>query len=345
MESNNKFSREDSFLNYCRNCLHNILLYADEKNLVTDCIKLKSEEELIELEKSDDAQQWLINNGYKAEMYYLYYKHLFFSLLVDFSNYYNTSIDRAFYGNINVAWSLLRKPFQETLAYLEWLYVDKDELLKLMIEEDNVEKYEIMGKGLREKRKNNIHKIQSPHESHPIDMYDFRYSYNQELTINGILQATNHLITTKPALKTSPSGLNFVFLNEETINNNLEFYFISVPYVMGYTMKLIMKMFGEIAKLNDYSIGMNEINLTLKNLNSMNILEKSNKFLDFEHIDIYCPRCGKKFNSYKMWIDFTCNQLECDCCSYKIDTDKFIFDFEETNYTKFDMEDSQNGQT
>lgn len=338
------------FLNYCKTCLFNMVQYADKNNLVSECINLKSNDELnaikeIDNGKYENIEKWLINNGYKNDIYNVYYKHLFFSLIVDFSNYYNASIDRAINGNINVAWSLLRKPLQETLAYFEWLYVDKDELLKLMLEGDDVKKYEIMSKGLSEKRKEHIHIIQPMHESDLIDMYDFRYSYDKELTINGILQATNHLITTRPVLKTSPSGLNFVFPNDEIISRNIEFYYTSVPYIMAYAVKLIMKMFGEIAKLNTYSILMNHINLMLKSLSTMNIFEKANKLLNLEQVYIYCPQCGNKHNSQKSWIDFTCNQFECECCHNKINTDKFIFDFEDVDLTSNKMKENQNGQT
>ncbi|MBD5116854.1 MAG: hypothetical protein HDT48_05015 [Ruminococcaceae bacterium] len=331
------------FLNYCRICLFNIVQYADENKLSGETIKFKTNiDKTIFQKESDNAEQWLMDNGYKDIMYEFYYKHLFFSLIVDFSNYYNASIDMAFNGNINVAWSLLRKPLQETLAYFEWLYVDKNELLNLMIEGNDTKKYEIMSRNLKEKRKKHIYLIQGTNESRPIDMFEFRYSYDKELTINGILQATNHLITTRPALKTSPSGLNFVFPNEENINRNIGFYYTSIPYVMTYTMKLIIEMFGKIAKLKDYSILMNQINLTLKSLNAMNIFEKSNELLNLKQLNIYCPQCGKKYNSKKVWFDYTCSQFECNACHNKIDTYKFIFDFENINMIKQSQNRPQN---
>lgn len=110
-------------------------------------------------------------------------------------------------------------------------------------------------------------------------------------------------------------------------------------------MKIIINMFGKIANLKNYSILMNHINLTLKSLNAMNIFEKANKLLNLDQVNIYCPQCGKKHNSHKKWIDFTCDQFECDYCHNEIDTYKFIFDFENINFTYNDTEESQNGQT
>ena len=108
--------------------------YTDKHTLVSEQINYRSDKDRLELEKAINnnqmsAEQWLNENGYKDAAYNLYYKRLFISLLVDFSNYFNASIDMASEGNINVAWALLRKPLQESLAYFEWLYVNKNELI------------------------------------------------------------------------------------------------------------------------------------------------------------------------------------------------------------------------
>lgn len=109
------------FLNYCRASFLSIIEYVDKNHLSDEPINYKSDKDRVIFEdvcKDKDAEQWLIDNGYKDVVFNFYFKHLFFSLLVDFCNYYNASIDMAFNGNIYVAWALLRKPLQETLAYV-----------------------------------------------------------------------------------------------------------------------------------------------------------------------------------------------------------------------------------
>lgn len=342
-----EFLSSHNFLDYCRKCIISMIEYTDEKRLADQPIKYKSDDDRVAYEnfcknKDNNAEQWLMENGYKDVMYSFYYKQLFFSLLTDFSNYYTASIEMAFNGNINVAWALLRKPLQETLAYLEWLYVDGKELLELMIEGNDVTKYEIIKRKFDGKRKAHIDQIQAQRGSSQIDMFEFRYSYENEFTLNGILQATNHLITTRPVLKTSPSGLNYIFLDDDIVNRNIGFYYTSIPYVMLYAIDVIMHIFEGIAKLGDYTGIVNHLNLWLRNLCAMRItFEKAKELLALDKISLYCPKCGKEHNSDKVWIDFSYNHFICGHCRKKINTSQYIFDFETVKVVNSEMEENE----
>lgn len=328
----------NNFLNYCRRCLMDMVEYADKHELKKEPIHYRSDNdrkcvEKIFKSKVEDTDKWLINNGYKDVIYNFYYKHLFISLLVDFFNYYSASLDMAFSRNINVAWALLRKPFQETLAYIEWLYVDKDELLTLMIEGNDVNSYEIM----RDKNKirKHINLIRPYNTSCPLDMFEFRYSYKERETLNGMFQATNHLITTSPVLKTFPSGLNFVFTNDETFYRNTGLYYTSLPYIMEYAMEVIMKIFGDIAELSDYTVTINYLNMMLKAFQVISYsdgYEKIKELLDLENTYVYCPTCGKLHNSDEIWERFAYGDYECSSCHRKIDTHQYLFDFEDSTF-------------
>lgn len=322
------------FLNYCSCCLLDIIKYVDENHIAKENLHFNDKRLADEFQSKcatlteDEKTSWLINNGCKNDIYNFYYKHLFCSLIVDFSNYYNASVEMAYKRNIYAAWALLRRPLQETLAYLEWLYVDRYELIKLMLEQDDTKKYELMSRVNKSKIKNHIQEIQAEGEKGIIDLYEFRYSYDTEFTINGILQATNHLITTRPALKTSPHGLNFVFQNDDTINRNTGFYYTSVPYIMLNAMKIIFGMFFEIANLDEYSQNINYLNLSLKNFGAMPIeFEKSKEILQLSDRKIICPHCKKGYSTNEKWIDFTNNRFKCDKCFTELDTFGFIPDY------------------
>lgn len=335
------------FLNYCRVCFSSIIEYADKKHLSKEAINYKSDTDRMAFDcicknQNKDVDQWLINNGYKDVVFNFYFKHLFFSLLVDFCNYYNASLDMAFNGNIYVAWSLLRKPLQETLAYIEWLYADKDELLNLMIDSTDVSSYEIMKN--KAKIRQHIDLIQPHGSSEKMNIYDFRYSYKKQLTLNGILQATNHLITTRPYLKTSPSGLNFVFPDDDSIHRNTGFYYTSLPYVMKYTVDLVMKIFGNIAELSAYTIAMNSLNATLKAFQAMSVpYEEAKELLDLGKIPIYCPVCGQAHSTDEVWINFAYSYFECSKCHKKINTYQYLFDFEDITFVTDEQEEKKNG--
>lgn len=345
-----EFLPSHNFLDYCRKCIISVINYTDENRLGDQPIKYKSDDNRVACEdfcknKDNNLEQWLMENGYKDVMYSFYYKQLFFSLLIDFSNYYTASIEMAFNGNINVAWALLRKPLQEILAYFEWLYVDKDELLGLMIEGEDVKLYDIMSPKLKEKRKEHISQIQAKRGSGTIDMFEFRYSYNDTHTLNGILQATNHLITTRPALKTSPSGLNYIFLDEDIVGRNIGFYYTTIPHVMLYVMDIIMYIFEGIARMGDYTGIVNHLNLWLRNLCAMRItFEKAKELLALDEISLYCPKCGKEHNSDKVWIDFSYDHFVCEHCREKVDTNQYVFDFETIKVVNSETEEKEDGQ-
>lgn len=345
-----EFLLSHDFLIYCKMCISSMIEYADRKSLVRESINFKSNNDRIAFEnfckdKDNNAEQWLMDNGYKDVMYSVYYKHLFFSLLVDFANYYNASVDMAYERNINVAWSLLRKPLQEILAYIEWLYIDKNELLELMIEGNDVKSYEIMSRQLKQKRKDHIDQIQAQKGTSTIDMFDFRYSYKDALTLNGIMQATNHLVTTRPALKTSPSGLNFIFLDDDIMDTNIGFYYTTIPYVMLYAMNIIMDMFWKIANLGEYTLLLNGINLLMKCFYTRRLtFEEAKEMCALDGIPLCCPECGKKYDSDEVWIDFFCNRFKCEECGKKINTYQYIFDFETINLINKETEKNEDGQ-
>lgn len=334
------FLHYHDFLNYCKNCLIDILKYANKHELNKEKLNFNTDSDYIYFKKlcdNDDIGRikWLIENGNKDAIYNCYYKQLFFSLIADFLDYYTVSIENAFKENMNVAWSLLRKPFQETLAYIEWLYVDKNELLDLMITSKDVSSYEIINKKNRPKLKKHIQIIEQFESSQILNMYDFRYSYNKEFTLNGILQATNHLITTRPALKTAQSGLNYIFWNDEMKTKSVGFYYTSIPYVMRHMLQITMEMFGYIAKLKDYTKLMNGLNLMLKYLYTLHSPFKDIKeLLPLEQVTVVCPKCGEKHNSDKMWMNFTYDCFECSKCHEKINTYQYLFDFEEITFIK-----------
>lgn len=331
------YARYD-YLNYCKHVLLDIVKYADEHSLTTTTIPFKNDSDrkiFADLCESDDEKgmKWLLENGYEYSVYDCTYKHVFFSLIVDFSNFYNVSIEQAFAGNIAVAWSLLRRPLQETLAYIDWLYLDKHELIKRMLHSDNVEDYDLNTK--KDLRRSIVEEVYKYTKSDDFDVYSFRYDKKYESSLDGILNGATHLITTyNKHFKTPPSSLNFVFNEKEDREKCVNMYFTGVPFVMHYTMHTIMKLFGEIANLKDYTLLMNEYNLRLKNLKALQTmsLEEGIKIAEIE-FPIYCPKCGNTMGTLDDWQAYAYKSIKCNQCQNEIDTIGYIFDFEEIDFT------------
>lgn len=101
-----------------------MLKYADEEKMASVSIDLGNGEN-IEFEQDEKWQEWLITHGHREEMYEVYYRHTFFSLVADFCSYMLESINCAAKMKVAVSYALLRKPLKDTLGYIEWLRVDR----------------------------------------------------------------------------------------------------------------------------------------------------------------------------------------------------------------------------
>lgn len=332
------YARYD-YLNYCKHVLLDIVEYADKHSLTTTEIPFKNDadrknfENLCEL-NDENGMKWLLNNGYEETIYDCTYKYVFFSLLVDFSNFYGASIEQAFAGNITVAWSLLRRPLQETLAYIEWLSLNHYELIKMMLNSGDVKSYDLKSKKNHQLRKNIIDEVYKGIKSDDFNVYDFRYSKNDEYSLDGILNGSIHLITTyNEYFKTVPSSLNFVFDDKAGREKCINMYFTAVPWVMYYAMRTIMKVFGDIAQLKNYTLIMNEYNLRLKNLKALQTmsLEEGLRVAEIEY-PIYCPKCGNKMETHTEWQAYAYKSVICPQCKNEIGTFGYIFDFEEIDF-------------
>ena len=126
-----KHYQKHNYLTYCNDILVSILRYTDQHRLSSVQIRFKNEADaklFSQLEKdSDTLQDWLLQNGYKEQMYEGYYRHTLFSLIADFCHYMLESINCAAKMKVAVSYALLRKPLKDTLGYIEWLYADRTE--------------------------------------------------------------------------------------------------------------------------------------------------------------------------------------------------------------------------
>lgn len=314
-----------NFLTYCNDVLVSILQYSDKTKLSTVQIDFKSGEDCKTFENSEDWQEWLIDNGFKTEMYEAYYRHTLFSLVSDFCHYMLESINCAAKMKVAVSYALLRKPLKDTLGYIEWLFADRIELLDLLINGKPEEL--IITKELAKKHTEAVEK-----KFGGCSYFDFRYNKSEQTSLEHIWNNASHLVTTRYKLsKTEPGNLNFVFADEKCLREYSDYYYLVVPGVMMYAMSLICSMFEEFAPLNDYTLIMNKINRLTR---SYSVIESSSfemveKMIDETDIPVICPRCGlKKKMTAKTIFKFINGSIRCNRCFKTINTGRYIFDWE-----------------
>lgn len=319
-----------NYLTFCNDVLVSILQYADANKLSGSKLIFKDKAEADAFEQaekeSDDWQEWLLQHGHRDEMYEAYYRHTFFSLIADFCSYMLESINCAAKMKVAVSYALLRKPLKDTLGYIEWLYVDRNELLDLLVHgkpSDLEIKRQIARKhtSLMEEKRGST------------SYYSFRYDMDSDTSLEHIWNNANHLITTRGKFsKTAPGSLNFVFTGESDLRKFSDYYYTTVPAIMSYALNLICDMFESFAPLTEYTLLINKTNRTLKALS----LVDGAGFDDIERIykesgfPIICPECKQSFEmTDDLLLSMANDELVCPNCQKKIDTTRYMFDWED----------------
>ena len=240
------------------------------------------------------------------------------------------SINCAAKMKVAVSYALLRKPLKDTLGFIEWLYVDKNEVLDLLIQGKPAD-LEIS----KDKAKTHTTIVEQKHGGN--SFFSFRYDKTSETSLEHIWNNASHLITTKYKIsKTEPGNLNFVFADESILRHFSDYYYLTVPAIMMYAVDLICDMFEEFASLNKYTIMMNKLNRIVRATVILNEapFEQINGLYRDLNIPIICPRCGLEMNMTDRRIyKSLCGKSRCIRCFKLIDTGRYIFDWEKISFT------------
>ena len=175
-----------NYLTYCNDVLVSMLKYADEEKMASVSIDLGNGEN-IEFEQDEKWQEWLITHGHREEMYEVYYRHTFFSLVADFCSYMLESINCAAKMKVAVSYALLRKPLKDTLGYIEWLRVDRNGMLDLLASGKPEDLVITKEKALE-------HTSLMEGNCKMSSFFDFRYNKASETSLEHIWNNANHLI-------------------------------------------------------------------------------------------------------------------------------------------------------
>ena len=326
-----EFRDYHNYLVYCNDVMVSMLQFCDENQLSNERIPFISQEHndyFQAMSKDNDGkwQDWLINNGYKETMYRSFYKHTFFSLLSDLCHYMFESIHCAAQMKVAVAYALLRKPLRDNLYYLEWLHVNKEELIDKIL---NGQPDDITIN--KQRAKLHIDKINPDSTSFAQMSFLFRYDKNDEKSLEKIWNKANHLITTHSYTKTEQGNINFIYSTQDELENYTGFYYTVVPYIMSYIITLLAPMFEEIAGLSTYTSYMNNLIRDILYASALEAEEQETlkELLNKEKIPVFCPSCGHQDDwGDHLLVQFSQGGFTCPKCFSKIEFTGYVFDWE-----------------
>jgi hypothetical protein len=212
----------------------------EENEMSMGTLSLKNKNELMSIETSNESIiTWLLNNGYKDTAKKLVMKFVFHSILADFCHYVYESLVASAKCKLSVAFTLLRKPFKDSLFYLEWFIHNSDEFFDCFME--NPEAYaidKISADRKKEIIKGVVNKIDPMWPQFETDLYNYRYD-KQSLGGEQFWNRANHLVTTCKHFRTNTGDINFVFMTPDVIEELWNQYYKLVPFLLAYTQEIV----------------------------------------------------------------------------------------------------------
>lgn len=163
-------------------------------------------------------------------------------LLEDFCTYMEESIDCVVRFKPQVAFTLARKPLIDDIFMLMYFLYDKKQALDFIYGDDSQKKDLGKQKEFDEKLCKECSEIIGEKNDENF-LFFLRHSENL-YGIKSVCDKASHIITSRKNIKTEAGELNFVFVNQETIDFYIKKYCKTVSVILIY----ITRIAGELTK-------------------------------------------------------------------------------------------------
>ena len=235
-------------IEYCETCLNICEAFFLELNNQESCTipiedaqlkeQIKKAQSVCEIEEIARTNSLLDN---------MYNKRLLKYLLMDFCIYVGQSILNIKQFNPQIAFCLARKPFCETLCYLEKMLINPEETVKLVFSNN------AQNKDIDNRNNKGINSKETYHAVLKIlglddlkeSIYDMRYAKDIP-SIRAIGDRASHIATSGAGIKVESGELNFIFIEDGVIEDFTKIYCKLLPLLMYYVVYVINHLFNKI---------------------------------------------------------------------------------------------------
>jgi hypothetical protein len=190
--------------------------------------------------EDENILEWLEANGRQEYAATIMYKMTIRALLSDFCHYVFEGLSCSRKGKLAPAFSLFRKPFCDTLAYLEWMLADPEGFMGTFLHDSpdglafstTAEKQEIIDKAIIRTANQGCFDAQA--------IYELRYDKKAPHGLQAFFQQSTHLITTMSKhIKSQPQNFNMVFSGDEDRQAQWSFIYTRLPYLLVYAVEVV----------------------------------------------------------------------------------------------------------
>lgn len=290
-----KYQKKHSLLLYYNDIIANILKMADEKNLSSVKLELRTGDVIPE--NCDDIIQWMFDNGYNEEAVQCLNAHLLFSLGKDLIMYLHESFSCAERGKVTVAYATSRKPIQDTFIYLCWLLVNPEEIANSLLNQEP-SKYDLRNK---EERKKTLLEEAGKEVDLIIPgnvMHEVIYVKGAQNGLSSAWDQSLHLVTNNRNYPTEKGNLNFVFADNEIWNDYWCMYYEKMPVIINFVVEVFVKCFERVIDASEEIVCFNRFLRDMKMMNSSESMIEKNVLKEImENVDISCEYCKKNLGS------------------------------------------------
>lgn len=313
-----------NFLMLCNNFIVDILRIADKSNWSSENITIKDKDKH-KFEQNKYDLFYFRNHGYANIINKSLYKHIIFSLIADYNIYMYDAVKCAKKMHFGTAFTLLRKPLKDDLFMIEMFFVKGKRFVGKFLN-NSIEKFAI-DKITKEDKMKILNKCcKKIHFFTAEKMYNLRYSKKSTESLEKIWNKTLHIITTAKDYATENGNLNIIFATEETVEENLVYFYKVCCSIQLYFIILVLNILKEEMLINEdvYYKNMRNIyfafSCTLDNDIPKEILNE---------LDIRCNCCGEDIKISRNIIEenYKNNTFKCTCdfCNHSFEIEGFIF--------------------
>lgn len=330
-----KFRESHDIAFYIHDAMLSTLHTLEKNNILNTELKFEDEKLSKDFSKvqKKDIFKFLEDNGKTKELYELVAKLSYHALLGDMLNFIYESLKCSEKGKATVAYALLRKPFKESLFYLELLSNNEIDFYQRLKSDDpnelNISNASIFDEN---KKKNIISSAITKCPYEPIFdsqfIYDIRYNKRCDYGIEILWQKANHLITTFGPIATEPLNFNFIFQNNQGFDSLWSHYYRTVPFLLFYTFNIVESIIEKFVTLDPKIPDL----LPLKVFAAFAIWAENSDWDDIiepigaigkkitQNIPFTCTRCNNTFSiDIKIYKHIFYNDyFKCPNCRFKV---------------------------